>query len=58
MSTAKYKKPMCALCGSEVKGKGYFCSYRCDSKEFEQRQKDGAARFERRQPIKRISHAV
>lgn len=52
-ATAKYPGVCCAMCGSTVKGKGYFCSYRCDEREFAQRTADAKARYEAGRPIRR-----
>lgn len=46
--------PSCALCGSTLKGKGWFCSYRCEELEATQRRGDGRERYEQGTPLKRM----
>ena len=49
----KYPTPSCAQCGSTIKGKGWFCSPRCDEFEMTQRRGDGKERFEQGKPVRR-----
>lgn len=49
----KYPTPSCALCGSTIRGKGYFCSQRCDDKEFTARAATSKAENDAGRPIRR-----
>ena len=51
----KYPQVCCAHCGSIVKGKGWFCSQRCEEFNMTQRRGDGKELFEQGTPLKRLS---
>lgn len=44
--------PSCAMCGATLRGKGWFCSPRCDEAELRQRFAVSKARFEAAQAAK------
>lgn len=50
----KYVQVCCVMCGNAVRGKGWFCSYRCDEREFAQRCADAKARYEAGRSIQRM----
>lgn len=49
----KYLQACCAMCGSIIRGTGWFCSQRCEEFEMCQRRGNGKELFEQGRPIKR-----